>query len=48
MSSKKLKTNEVHAIGLSTFFCCIKRESVWMFLENTLMKQKIIQNKRIE
>jgi hypothetical protein len=40
MSSNKIKTNALDASGLSIFFCCINRESVWQFLENKLMQQK--------
>lgn len=44
MSSKKIKTSALHASGLSTFFCSIKRESVCLFLENKLIMQRIQQN----
>ncbi len=42
MSSKKIKSNVLHAASLSIFFCCIKRERVQQFLENKL----IMQNKQ--
>jgi hypothetical protein len=39
MSSKRIKSNVLHAASLSIFFCCIKRESVQQFLENKLIMQ---------